>query len=617
MRVMTRLDKHLLFVHNIQNTDDRDVQMRQAKRNSAVKELAQLRGSNPVPAMVSTLDLEEVGEVAEVLDSDSDPEPPMINIDLEDEDEGQAAQNTSSKLGVSGCSADAEAGSSIMSRGLPLSSVDSGGEHLGSSGGGGGPSPLHRGGGGPSPLHRGAGGPSPLHRGGGGPSPLHRGGGGPSPLHRGGGGPSPLHRGGGGPSPLHRGAGGPSPSNSQPLPCSSTPHSGVKVGRSPRSVGQSSGRRNLTRLLDRESEGQRAPSPLTTLVPSQVGCSSVSGCQKLVERKVGAMFARLERSLAAQVESAISTMKKEMKKDMSKMQRQLASISSASTNAVQQPLHTSTGGLPFSLLTSPQKGEHIRLSRMTGCYVGMVEDFRVFKLARRTGKKDTENARQRSSHALRFCHFMAAGLSAAQVSNLKFVMNVEKLRSFPQYLVEKGFAPTTIKNILLNCRGFLRHVQAKFQARSKLRPSDFENTYYELKSMLAEVQRGLTAYRQRVLAQKSSARLAAQDVLRFMETARTRIPELLDKLAQGGPDKQAHILVQGYLMGYLALLTGHRSVVLQNLCTQDVMKCQGWHRGQRYMLLIDDHKTAKKFGQATVNLNTSEYTWLVTTQQSR
>ncbi|XP_077385464.1 uncharacterized protein LOC144023655 [Festucalex cinctus] len=448
------------------------------------------------------------------------------------------------------------------------------------------------------------------------PSPMNRrSGGGPSPMNRrSGGGPSPINRGGGGggPSPFHCGVRpSPIPRGSGPSPCASTPRSGVKAGQRPRSGERlhqrPSWRRNLTRQRER-SVINLAPSGNL----SQVGCSSVGGCEKAVERKVGAMLARLERSVTAQLESAVNTRlersRSTIKKDITNMQRQLAGITSASTNAV-QPLHTSVG-LPFFLPTSPQKGEHIRLSRMTGCYMDMVEDFRIFKLARRTGKKDVENARQRSSHVLRFCHFMAAGLTAAQVGNLKFMMNVEKLRSYPKYLCEKGFAPTTIKNMLLNCRGFLQHVQAKFQQRSKLRRTDFDNCYYELKSMLAEVQRGLAAYRQRVLARKSSDRLSAQDVLHFMDTACKRIPELLEKLAQEGPDKQAHVLVQGYLMGYLALLTGHRLVVLQNLCTQDVMKCHGWHRGQRYMLLIDDHKTAKKLGQATVNLNLSEYNWL-------
>ncbi|XP_038588122.1 uncharacterized protein LOC119912920 [Micropterus salmoides] len=66
----------------------------------------------------------------------------------------------------------------------------------------------------------------------------------------------------------------------------------------------------------------------------------------------------------------------------------------------------------------------------------------------------------------------------------------------------------------------------------------------------------------------------------------------------------------GYIMGYLRILTGHRSVVLTNMTKENVVNFDCWNHGEIFQVLVDDHKTMQSFGQAAFNLNEEEFRWL-------
>ena len=42
----------------------------------------------------------------------------------------------------------------------------------------------------------------------------------------------------------------------------------------------------------------------------------------------------------------------------------------------------------------------------------------------------------------------------------------------------------------------------------------------------------------------------------------------------------------GYILGYLCILTGHRSIVFTNLTNENVINCESWNHGKRFLVLV-------------------------------
>ncbi|KAI3374518.1 hypothetical protein L3Q82_021009, partial [Scortum barcoo] len=76
------------------------------------------------------------------------------------------------------------------------------------------------------------------------------------------------------------------------------------------------------------------------------------------------------------------------------------------------------------------------------------------------------------------------------------------------------------------------------------------------------------------------------------------------------PCKAKHDILMGYIMRYVAILTGHRSVVLTHIAKISVRNAEVWDNGQKFQVMADEHKTAATFGQASICLTKEEYSWL-------
>ncbi|KAF1385157.1 hypothetical protein PFLUV_G00127760 [Perca fluviatilis] len=170
---------------------------------------------------------------------------------------------------------------------------------------------------------------------------------------------------------------------------------------------------------------------------------------------------------------------------------------------------------PSKLPLSAQKGEHVsKATKGENLFERILKDFQKFRLGSRSGKKDTENARQSASHGLRFCLYKASGLPPNAITeDLRFLTQIYKLQAFTAYLSNKGYAPTTIKNMLNNVILFLPHVENSFQ---KATDSGTD--------------------RKRTL-----------------------------------PWGEDHSILMGYIMGYLGMLSGHRSVAIPNMTKKQVI----------------------------------------------
>ncbi|KAI3376846.1 hypothetical protein L3Q82_000421 [Scortum barcoo] len=78
----------------------------------------------------------------------------------------------------------------------------------------------------------------------------------------------------------------------------------------------------------------------------------------------------------------------------------------------------------------------------------VIQDFRKFRLGSRIGRRDLDNAQQASSHCLRYCRYMVDGVPG-ELADLRFLVDMNKLRRYPTYLKEKGYKPTTIRNMMV------------------------------------------------------------------------------------------------------------------------------------------------------------------------
>lgn len=75
--------------------------------------------------------------------------------------------------------------------------------------------------------------------------------------------------------------------------------------------------------------------------------------------------------------------------------------------------------------------------------------------------------------------------------------------SWPLYLAEKGYLPTTVRNMMTNVTLFIRHMKCSFQAVSKVRSPDFNKLLYELKMLQMNVHKHVVVHRQKVMKKKT------------------------------------------------------------------------------------------------------------------
>lgn len=71
------------------------------------------------------------------------------------------------------------------------------------------------------------------------------------------------------------------------------------------------------------------------------------------------------------------------------------------------------------------------------------------------------------------------------------------------YLQKKGYVATTVRNMLNNAVGFIRHIQCSFASESKLRSADFPKLLYEFKLLMANVHKSVVVHRQKVTKKKT------------------------------------------------------------------------------------------------------------------
>uniref|UniRef100_A0AAV2JUB8 Uncharacterized protein n=1 Tax=Knipowitschia caucasica TaxID=637954 RepID=A0AAV2JUB8_KNICA len=203
--------------------------------------------------------------------------------------------------------------------------------------------------------------------------------------------------------------------------------------------------------------------------------------------------------------------------------------------------------------------------------------------------------------------YMAQGVAADCLTrSVRFLNRLDHLRGYPTYLVQKGYKSTTIKNMMTNIIMFLRHVGKRFPRKTGLRPAEAQNIEYELQRIQRDIQREVLVHRQKILRKKSADQLDPRDSVAFLDRAKRAIDAIIGRK---DPD-ELHGLGMGYILGYLAIVTGHRAVVFHHVTKESVQEADSWKSGTRFQVLVDDHKTSRTFGQASLVLERHEFNWL-------
>ena len=84
----------------------------------------------------------------------------------------------------------------------------------------------------------------------------------------------------------------------------------------------------------------------------------------------------------------------------------------------------------------------------------------------------------------------------------------------------------------------------------------------------------------------------------------------VESLACDGSQHNEHSTLMGYIMGYLAMLTGHRSVVLTNMTKEHVTNFETWNHVKRFQVLVSIYLgTVGPFNKHFISqINTSVFT---------
>ncbi|XP_041835271.1 uncharacterized protein LOC121635921 [Melanotaenia boesemani] len=290
-------------------------------------------------------------------------------------------------------------------------------------------------------------------------------------------------------------------------------------------------------------------------------------------------------------------------------------IPTPSTSASQTVIEAAdqTPGDEEAAEVSLVKGAPIGKSTSDTCmYEKAIEDFRQYRVGARRKRKDKENANTAARHCHVFCTYMLGEKACDRdaLKDLRFLTNIDRLRKYPVYLSNKGYAPTSIRNMMINATLLYRHVEHSFLKKSRLKSSDISRIMYELKKIRADVNRDVLLRRQKVRKEKTDSQVPASQEDRFLSVAKRRIPELLENIVSETVSNGSHTLLMGYAMGYLSVLTGHRSSIFTSMRVQHVFNADSWEEGQKWQILIEEHKTAKTFGLASIALVAEEYNWM-------
>lgn len=127
--------------------------------------------------------------------------------------------------------------------------------------------------------------------------------------------------------------------------------------------------------------------------------------------------------------------------------------------------------------------------------------------------------------------------------------------------------------MLLNAAAFVNHVKVFHSELAGLSSSRLDCILMQIRRLTHDNARALLSHQQRAKRKKSSLLRPSADLKSFMHKADDKIPTLMDCI-NTEPTTKLYRLLQGYVSGYLAVLTGHRPIVFCNMTKADLREAE-------------------------------------------
>ncbi|KAL6457746.1 hypothetical protein MHYP_G00329760 [Metynnis hypsauchen] len=163
--------------------------------------------------------------------------------------------------------------------------------------------------------------------------------------------------------------------------------------------------------------------------------------------------------------------------------------------------------------------------------------------------------------------------------------------------------------MMLNANVFISHVKTFYPEVLGLTNAQFDQSSSSSQSSRRTTPGGLRpTNKQSSGISQMKLLMPGSDLGSFMHLAQYKVPKLTNTIRRR-PQANLFKLLQGYLAGYLAILTGHRPVVFINLQKDKLLQAEVDDQN-RTVVWVDHHKTDRTFGNAFIALLPREVNWL-------
>ncbi|XP_038130211.1 uncharacterized protein LOC119776066 [Cyprinodon tularosa] len=238
-----------------------------------------------------------------------------------------------------------------------------------------------------------------------------------------------------------------------------------------------------------------------------------------------------------------------------------------------------------------------------------IEEYWVHLKGSCHNKKQEENQRSKVRRIMLFLTFLSEGQKV--VWNWMFLHNIKRINEWPQHLVKEGKAIRTIKSYLVNISEFIAYFRDSPPPYSSVPKTALDAVLEALSSSVSKLGRRSILEQIKVEEHNVNTVIPKEDLHTCQKTARCRIPEILDELAND-PNPESRRRFFGYISVYLASLYGHRTGVLENMTISEVDEAQQEARvgDEGFVVNVKGHKTNHAFGLAQLYLSVEEFGWL-------
>ncbi|KAA0710780.1 hypothetical protein E1301_Tti022388 [Triplophysa tibetana] len=218
--------------------------------------------------------------------------------------------------------------------------------------------------------------------------------------------------------------------------------------------------------------------------------------------------------------------------------------------------------------------------------------------------KRAENARQRTRRTRDFFEFCSRSYGHHFFDTMP---PTDALLGYLAVLYGRKLTVSTVRHYLIDVRIFCSYAAESSERDASVSEAKLRHLQRACLHQMNQLRGDVRAHRAEVRASNSGKIIPRESLCKFLSGARRHIPRLMEAFAKA-PRLGVMFKLQGFLSGYMSILTGHRRCVLLNMTALEVSRAGTARDGYR-VISVKHHKTAAFFGEAKVTLSPLEYSW--------